>query len=143
MMYRSGYSYKDKGQAHILALKMKHEHFHHLLSLASVTTHGILSEEEKARSVRVQWDPERSPSLDVLPYRSIQIGISNQISEKWVNEWILSIEDVTSTARALKQSLGEGITELEELEEKGLHPKERIYEIPENLREILKMNARD
>lgn len=39
--------------------------------------------EEKKCKVRVQWDPERSPSLGVLPYRSIQIGIGREMSESF------------------------------------------------------------
>ena len=37
MLYRAGYSYKDRGQERILALKMKHEHFIKLLE------HGALA----------------------------------------------------------------------------------------------------
>lgn len=36
--------------------------------------------EEKKAAVRVQWDPERSPKLGMLPYRSIQIGIGRSMS---------------------------------------------------------------
>lgn len=139
--YRSGYSFKDKGQEHILALKMKHEHFLHLLSAASVTSGGKLTDEEKTRSVRVQWDPERSPSLGILPYRSIQIGISRAMSKKWVDEWIVNIEDVTPTARSLKRTLDEHpeLT-MEELVAQGLVPGEKVYEIPEDLKQTLKVN---
>ena len=119
---------------------MKHAHFLHLLSAASVT-HGKMTDEEKTKPVRVQWDPERSPSLEVLPYRSIQIGISKELSDKWVNEWISSIEDVTEKAKGLKRSVDElpGST-LEELMERGVMPREEIYELPANIREILKMD---
>ena len=39
MLYRAGYSYKDPGQARILALKMKHSDFLSLLDRAVLTTH--------------------------------------------------------------------------------------------------------
>ena len=39
MLYRAGYSYKDPGQARILALKMKHSDFLSLLERAVLTTH--------------------------------------------------------------------------------------------------------
>jgi Domain of unknown function (DUF4291) len=140
--YRSGYASKDLNQARILAIKMKHEHFLQLLSAASVTTHGKLTDEDKNKSVRVQWDPERSPSLEVLPYRSIQIGISAELSKKWVEDWIVSIEDVTEKAKGLKRLIDEKPdSTLEELLEKGVMPGERIYELPENIREILKMDV--
>jgi hypothetical protein len=56
---------------------MTHGNFQNLLEQATVThgNGGSLTEEEKVRPVRVQWDPERGPGLEVLPYRSIQIGI--------------------------------------------------------------------
>ena len=37
--------------------------------------------EEKQVPVRVQWDPERSPRLGMLGYRSIQIGIGSAMGE--------------------------------------------------------------
>lgn len=121
---------------------MKHENFQYLLSQAALT-HGkarALSEEEKALPVRVQWDPERTPALAVLPYRSIQIGISRELSQKWVEEWIENIEDVTERALELKRTLEEekGI-ELEELVRRGLMPDERVYAIPEELMKRLEM----
>ncbi|KAG6828409.1 hypothetical protein H0H87_002101 [Tephrocybe sp. NHM501043] len=141
--YRAGYSYKDEGQSHILALKMKHEHFHQLLAAAFVThpNHGNqLSEEEKERPVRVKWDPERTAALEPLPYRSIQIGISNPLSKKWVNEWIISIEDVRTRAMALKDALDKDMSlTLEDLVSKGLVPRENVYEVSKELQQILKM----
>ncbi|KAL8733125.1 MAG: hypothetical protein Q9166_002317 [cf. Caloplaca sp. 2 TL-2023] len=142
MMYRSGYSYKDPNQSHILALKIPHKHFLHLLSLASVTSHSeILTPDEKSKPVRVQWDPERSVRMEVLPCRSIQIGISGEVVGKFVEEWVESIEDVTSMARGLKKVVDEDKEVLlEELVERGLVvPRERVYEVDEKLRRVLEM----
>ncbi|KAL9137623.1 MAG: hypothetical protein Q9175_001174 [Cornicularia normoerica] len=135
MMYRCGYSYKDKGQERVLAIRMKHEHFKQLLSKAVVCHGQTLSAEERARGVRVQWDPERSPSLDVLPYRSIQIGISGKVSKIWAEEWIVGIEDVTEKARRLKEAV-----KLEERVEGVLMPEERVYDVPEELRKLLQID---
>lgn len=78
--YRSGYSFKDPGQERILAIKMTHARFRQLLLQASVTGHGEpMTAADKAKPVRVQWDPERSIRLAVLPYRSIQMGFR----ERW------------------------------------------------------------
>ncbi|KAI4263307.1 MAG: hypothetical protein L6R42_001538 [Xanthoria sp. 1 TBL-2021] len=140
----SGYSFKDPGQERILAIKMTHSNFRQLLLQASVTGHGnVLTAEDKARPVRVQWDPERSVRLEMLPYRSIQIGISGEVSVKWVEEWVESIEDVTEMARGLKKVLDEeaNVGE-EELIRRGLVPTERMYELDEELRAILKMDER-
>jgi len=143
MRYRSGYSRKDKGQERILALRMKHEHFHHLLSLASVTSQGRLADEDKSKPVRVQWDPERSTTLEQLPYRSIQIGISNQLIKKWVDEWIISIDDVTERAVALEKAVRESEKlPLEKLISMDLAPEEKEYIVPQDLRRTLGMDGR-
>lgn len=141
--YRSGYSFKDPRQSHILALKIPHCHFHHILSSASVTPgHGkTMTAEEKAKPVRVQWDPERSIGMKILPHRSIQIGISGELATKWVH-WIESIEDVTHMAERLKEAVdagSEGVGE-EEMVERGLVPRESVYAVDEELRKILKMD---
>lgn len=141
MMYRSGYSTKDARQSHILALKMTHANFHNLLSQAVVCHGAALSEEEKARPVRVQWDPERGPNLEVLGYRSIQIGIGEKLSRTWAEEWIESIEDVTDKALGLKKKMeGPSSISAEELIEGGWMPLEQVYEIPVYLRATLKMD---
>jgi hypothetical protein len=91
--------------------------------------------------VRVQWDPERSPAIGVLPYRSIQIGISGAISAQWVKEWVESIEDVTEKALALARAIEEdGITDVEELKKRGLMPREEVYDLELELRETLGMD---
>ncbi len=66
-----------------------------------------MTAEGKAKPVRVQWDPERSIRLEMLPYRSIQIGVSGVVRTRWVEEWIESIVDVTAMARSLKKVLDE------------------------------------
>jgi hypothetical protein len=146
MMYRSGYSTKDARQSHILALKMTHKNFRNLLGEAVVCHGATLTKEERERPVRVQWDPERGPGLELLKYRSIQIGIGEKLSRKWAEEWIESIEDVTERAlelKNLKEELdekGEMMLEEELLRERGLLPLEREYEVSEHLRKILQMD---
>ncbi|KAI1268710.1 hypothetical protein F5Y18DRAFT_240534 [Xylariaceae sp. FL1019] len=139
MMYRSGYSYKDKNQTRILALRLKHHDFHDILRQAVVTNHhGPLMGDEKLKSVRVQWDPERDIRLGVLPYRSIQIGLKGEASEKLV-DMIVGIEDVTMKARALKKALEEREMSESELARLGLVPPESVYDTPEDLRRLLLM----
>lgn len=114
---------------------MTHENFKQLLSISSVTP--ALSPTDVKKPVRVQWDPERTPQIGILPYRSIQIGIPRAITEKWVREWIVSIEDVTERARELKRAIEEGVRNKEELIERGLMPLEREYVLEQPLRDIL------
>jgi Domain of unknown function (DUF4291) len=119
---------------------MTHQNFQRLLSQALVVTGTSLTASEKAKPVRVQWDPERTPTLDILPYRSIQIGISRALSQTWVEQWIESIEDVTEKALGLMKAVKEDMqVPLEVLIAKGFVPDEKVYEVPEDLRKTLKM----
>lgn len=145
-MYRSGYSYKDKGQERILAIKMTHANFQRLLLEQAVVTHGQaggLSDEERERGVRVQWDPERSVRIGMEEFRSIQIGIGGKICRVWAEEWIEGIEDVTERAREMKRVLDEDVGKVvtkEGLVERGVMPVERVYDVPSELRGVLKMD---
>ncbi len=142
-MYRSGYSYKDPNQAHILALSRTHENFEKLLSEAVVHQGKAMDEEARRKDVRVQWDPERSFRLEQLPYRSIQIGISGEVGKRWVEEWIDGIEDVTERTRGLKSALDDKHVLLEELGSRGCMPMETEYKMSAKLREILEMDVRN
>jgi len=52
--------------------------------------------------VRVQWDPERDWRLGLVDgVRAIQIGLSGEAVERYVNEWITGMEDVTPIARRI------------------------------------------
>ncbi|KAK6543684.1 hypothetical protein TWF694_000421 [Orbilia ellipsospora] len=135
MMYRAGFSYKDKNQSHILAIRMSHANFEEILLQSSLSN----SSKEK-QPVRVQWDPERTPSTkNKLPYRSIQIGIGRSVAEKWAMEMILSIEDVTEKARRMHEDVQAGMSE-GELGEKYIE--ERVYEVKnEELKEIIWLNS--
>jgi len=141
MMYRSGYSYKDPNQAHILALSMTHENFEKLLCEAAVHHGKALDTEARRKDVRVQWDPERSFRLEQLPYRSIQIGISGEVGKRWVEEWIDGIEDVTERARELKRAIEDKDVRLEELVSRRLIPVKTEYKTSDKLREILETDV--
>ncbi|KAF3929956.1 hypothetical protein AA313_de0205924 [Arthrobotrys entomopaga] len=133
--YRAGFSHKDKNQSHILAIRMSHESFEEILLQSSLSN----SSEEK-QPVRVQWDPERTPSTkNKLPYRSIQIGIGRSVAEKWAVGMILSIEDVTEKARKMYEDVQAGMSE-KDLGEKYIE--ERVYEVKnEELRKIIWLNS--
>lgn len=152
-MYRSGYSYKDAGQSRILALKMRKQDFFGLLEQAVLSTHPSphahvdkestnKTAHEKPTDVRVQWDPERNAKLEVLPYRSIQIGIPGTLSTKWADEWIVSIEDVTERAKELKKALEEQPdVSTDELVKRGLVPEEKPLDVPEEVLTRLEMTV--
>lgn len=84
MMYRAGWGSKDDGQKRILAIDITREGFEWALahSCPSDPEPGMSAAEWKQlkyRSpVRIQWDPERDLSLQPLPHRAIQIGLSEE-----------------------------------------------------------------
>lgn len=79
--------------------------------------------------------------MTILPYRSIQIGISGAISARWTKEWVESIEDVTERALALARVIEEdGIVDREELRRRGLVPMEEVYGLEPELRKALEMD---
>jgi hypothetical protein len=146
MLYRAGYSYKDKNQARILALKMKHNDFINILEHAVLThgpqpqAEGAATESDSTPTVKVQWDPERSIRIGKLGHRSIQIGIPRGMSEKWVEEWIVGIEDVTAKARELKRVLDERADiSIDELVQLGLVPNEKEFVVSKELQQKLEM----
>ncbi|MFE3115064.1 DUF4291 family protein, partial [Streptomyces niveus] len=55
----------------------------------------------KQAPARVQWDPERGLHLQPLPYRSLQLGLTGEAAERYAEEWIVSINDVTALAHAI------------------------------------------
>lgn len=129
MMYRSGWGYKDANQNNILAIDMTHEGFLWCLKHAVLSKkHTDLSTEEfiklKENSpVVIQWDPERDIQLNKLDYRSIQIGIKGEAVEKYVNEWIVNITNITEECQYIKDLIDD--KEIEKV--KLLLPEERIY----------------
>lgn len=47
-------------------------------------------------------DPERTPSGDPLPYRSLQVGIAGPLVARYVDEWITGITDLTEQLPAVR-----------------------------------------
>lgn len=108
MMYRCGWA-KKEGQEYVLAIKVKREGFQWALDNSCLSHfdpefhHSKEEWKEKLQKapVRIQWDPERDIHLEKLPYRSIQIGLSGEAVYKYVNEWIVSIIDITPLCKKI------------------------------------------
>jgi len=63
-----------------------------------------------AKPVRIQWDPERDWRLQLVAgVRAIQIGLSGEAVESYVNQWVVCIEDVTPVARMVAAAVESGI----------------------------------
>ena len=79
--------------------------------------------------MRVQWDPERSLAMQPLPHRSLQVGIGSDAAARYVDEWTVTIRDVTPLAREIHAMVREGA-----LDEAGsLLPHESPYPAPDEL----------
>lgn len=134
MMYRSGWATKEN-QEHILAVKIKRSGFEWALTNACLShfeANVHTSQEDwKAKlsvaPVRVQWDPEKDIFLQPLPYRSIQIGLSGIAVEKYCEDWMVQIDDITEYSKHIHQLLM--LNKVEEA--KNLLPGEQIYTLPD------------
>lgn len=110
MMYRSGWGTKE-GQEVTLAIKLKRSAFDFILAGAvhSKYVSELYESKEKwqkavAKSnVRLQWDPDRSPSGGRLQRRAIQLGLRGDIVTKYAREWILDIEDISEFVAEQRQ----------------------------------------
>ncbi|MEV0194921.1 DUF4291 domain-containing protein [Nonomuraea sp. NPDC050691] len=132
MMYRCGWAAKP-GQTRVLAVDITRAGF------AWALQHACLSHPEpgadaaewkerlRASPVRVQWDPERDPHHNALPYRSIQVGLSGEAVTRYLDEWITRITDVTGMVHDVHRALraGRDVT--------ALLPRERPYPLPADL----------
>lgn len=109
MMYRCGWATKP-GQERVLAIRMSRAGFEEALSMASLShfapdlypDHESWQGRKAVSPVRVQWDPERDVRLEPLAWRSIQIGLGGVAAERYVDDWVVGIEDITPRVAALR-----------------------------------------
>lgn len=138
MMYRCGWGTKEN-QEHILAIDLKREAFDYIVQNAVISTYddnmGISHEEWKEQikisEIRCQWDPERDLFGNPLEYRSIQLGLRGNAVQKYVNDWIVSIEDITEYVKKLREQKSRG------MDINSLLPTERIYSVNHLGKEML------
>jgi hypothetical protein len=130
MMYRCGWATKA-GQERVLAVEIQRDGFEWALSRAVLSHHDHVthagraewSRELKRSPVRVQWDPERSLRLEELPYRSLQVGLGGEAVDRYVDEWITGLTEVTGLARSVRGRLDAG----DDVGAAALLPAERAY----------------
>jgi hypothetical protein len=106
MMYRSGWATKP-GQEVILAVWLKRTGFEAILaeavpSIFDPAYYGDATTWSAAvarSSVRLQWDPDRTPGGRPQGRRAIQLGLRSRTLARYAAEWILDIEDITDLVR--------------------------------------------
>ncbi|MGV9774551.1 DUF4291 domain-containing protein [Streptosporangium sp. NPDC003464] len=140
MMYRCGWATKP-GQTRVLAVDITREGFEWALAHSCLSHHGPdgdragWAERLRHSPVRIQWDPERDPHHNALPYRSIQVGLSGEAVDRYLDGWTLAITDITGRVRDLHAALrsGRDVT--------GLLPAERPYPVPVDLAQVIGATA--
>ena len=112
MMYRSGWASKE-GQERVLAIDIKCTGFHYILEHAVPSTYkpdlyqnnNEWKEAVKHSEARYQWDPERDIYGNAIDRRSLQLGIRGSLVEKYINDWILKVTDITLEVKNIKESI--------------------------------------
>jgi hypothetical protein len=112
MMYRSGWGQKE-GQEVVLAVKIKRAAFDTILANAVWSTYNPdLHPTEKdwkhavkRSDVRLQWDPDHTPTGGKLERKAIQLGLRGEMLALYTREWIISIKDISEFVRAQHQNL--------------------------------------
>lgn len=141
LMHRSQWATKP-GQERILAVRITRAGWEEALSQAELTSpekgvhrdHADWEARFAAARVHVQWDPERSLRGAGLEQGSIQVGLSRHVIDRYVDEWVREIVDLTPRVRKIHELLGRG----QEAAARRLLPPERVYPLsPEIARRIL------
>jgi hypothetical protein len=140
MMYRCGWASKP-GQERVLAVTITRAGLHWALEHACLSdydaavheSHEAWEERRRVSPVRVQWDPERSLTLERLDHRSIQIGLRGEAVERYVADWIVGLQDVTPLVHEIGAFVEQG--ELEAA--RWLLPQETPLALPADLGAIV------
>lgn len=132
LMHRSNWGQK-RGQQRTLAVRITRTGWDKALSL------GVLTHPERAvfpnplqwqtqfqkAMVHIQWDTERSLRGAALNYDSIQVGISRHLIDEFVDDWIVSIKDLSPMVRKIRQFIKSGKGK----KAKRLLPPEKVYPV--------------
>ena len=102
MMYRCGWGQKE-GQEVILAVKIQRAAFDLILAAAVCSSYQpdlYPTEKDWKRAghnsdVRLQWDPDHSPTGGKLERRAIQLGLRGDTLAAYAKDWIISVEDIS------------------------------------------------
>jgi len=136
LMYRSNWGQKS-GQENVLAVRITRTGWEEALSSGVLTSfhpsaHRDIDhwrEQFDKAPVHVQWDPERSLRGADLQYDSIQVGLSRHIIRRFVDEWIVAIDDYTPLPRKIHMLLHAG----KEKNAANLLPRERGYPVNQDI----------
>jgi hypothetical protein len=144
LMERSNWGQKA-GQEMILAVHMQRSGWEEALSLGVLTSfeppaqHSLKEWRDQFESaqVHVQWDPERSLRGADLGVNSIQVGLSRHVIQKYVDEWVVEIQDITALVRKIHGFVKSGQAD----KARKLLPPERLYPVTSEVVKRLNMKG--
>ncbi|MEQ1700533.1 MAG: DUF4291 domain-containing protein [Ilumatobacteraceae bacterium] len=136
MAYRCGWATKPD-QERVLAIEITRTGFEWSLANSCLShfepgtyaSHDAWESRKAISPVRIQWDPERDLHHQPLGHRSIQIGISGPAVAHYVDDWTVSITDITDLFQRLGGLIASGLID----EAQGLLPDERPYPLTPEL----------
>ncbi|MBL7827254.1 MAG: DUF4291 domain-containing protein [Saprospiraceae bacterium] len=137
MMFRSGWAEKEN-QERVLAIWIKKKAFEEILRNATFTSfepayfahESDWRKELERKKVRLQWDPDHNYLGEKLARRAIQLGLKDEVLEKFGKKQIECIMDITDFVREQKMHINN--QHIDRL----LIPKERIIQFED--RELMK-----
>ncbi|XP_052222753.1 uncharacterized protein LOC127838795 [Dreissena polymorpha] len=118
MMYRSGWGQK-RDQERTLAILLSRKGFEELLKGAKGV--GITLEKHQPDDVRIQWDPDHCPKGEKLERRAIQLGLKGTALQKFHQDYIQRIADISEFVDEQRQFVDNGALD------KLLSPIEKVY----------------
>ncbi len=89
----------------------------------------------RQRASRVEWDPERDLRGAKLNHRSIQVGLSRRIVDRYVDVWTQTITDVTDLVARIDRHRRDGRWE----KAAALLPREAVHPTPAGITKRLGM----
>jgi hypothetical protein len=82
------------------------------------------------RARRPQWDPERSLQLAALEDREIQVGLLVEAVDRYIDEWVFAVADVSCLAAQIHQEVDAGDLGAA----KAALPEEHVNPLPDDIR---------
>ncbi|XP_033747632.1 uncharacterized protein LOC117332723 [Pecten maximus] len=123
MMYRCGWATKQN-QQRVLAVRITRDGFNEILANAyTVEFQKAKKVQTQDLKVRLQWDPDHSPTYANQTRKAIQLGLKGEMLQKYSSDWIVNITDITDLVKSMKHDLDTGGTE------KLWTPKEIVYNV--------------
>jgi Domain of unknown function (DUF4291) len=110
MMYRSGWGTKAEQEV-TLAIRLSRSTFDFILSqsIHSAYLPELYASEDhwqqaiQNSDIRLQWDPDHSPSGEKLSRRAIQLGLQRTAARQYSQDWILEIQDISEFVAEQRQ----------------------------------------